>query len=1025
MRPLRLKLQAFGPFAASEEIDFTRLGERAFFLIHGPTGAGKTTLLDAICFALYGDTSGGERSAQDMRSANADPALRTEVTFEFSLGGQRYMATRSPAQERPKLRGEGTVKETPKAQLDVMGDAGWTSKASQPNKVDDFVRNLLGFDSSQFRQVIVLPQGRFRELLTADSKSRQAILERLFRTELYRRVEELLKGQAAGIRQEAERLRIEQTALLQQYQLESVDALREQAAGLQAQLAELQQRDVAARTALEVATLATRQGEQTDARLREQRDTEAAHAALMAQRPEMEAQRQRLQAARRAMQVQPFEQHLGQAVQEHQQAQQALAAASARSADCAAVSTTAAAGLEAEVARAGERQTAQKQVTELEAMLPQAQRLGVLQQELAAAARQQAQAGAAHAGALQAQQQVTATLRQAEAGLAQAQEGARGLETIQLKQAGLAQQATTLDKYAATLAQCEQARRQADADQLAAQQAAQQQAASLLRLRETEQAWRAGQAARLAAGLQDGQACAVCGSTAHPQLARHVDAPVSDEALDLAREAARLADQAAQAAASRAQGASLAAMHRQEQLDELREAAGAMGMPDGAAQDPAAARQQLAGAIQALRQQQQAAEAAAGRCQPLAAEVERQQAALTAAEAAIRAAEAAVQDAGQRHAKLQGEWQAASTQVPPDRREPERLAAALAQARRDLAAREAALAAAQAADKQAGVGLAAALAAQAAAQASLATHAKRETQAGAAFASALEQAGFVTRQAYAEARMPGAQMEQAEAQVNRFDLDLAAAGDRRERAAIAARDLAPPDLAALRQAQADAAGALEALVRQQADLHRSRENLLQCQQRLDALASKGADIERSYAVLGRLAEVANGNNPRRMTFQRFVLATLLDEVLEAASLRLMRMSRNRYELQRVRQQGDQRTAGGLDLEVFDHDTGMARPANTLSGGEGFLASLSLALGLADVVQSRAGGIQLDTLFVDEGFGTLDPESLDFAIRTLIDLQHAGRLVGIISHVAELRERIDVRLEIRAGAGGSRAELQLP
>ncbi|WP_459573370.1 AAA family ATPase, partial [Cupriavidus sp. 8B] len=354
MRPLRLKLQAFGPFAASEEIDFSRLGDRAFFLIHGPTGAGKTTLLDAICFALYGDTSGGERSAQDMRSANADPGLRTEVTFEFSLAGQRYLATRSPAQERPKLRGEGTVKETPKAQLDVMGDAGWTSKASQPNKVDDFVRNLLGFDSSQFRQVIVLPQGRFRELLTADSKSRQAILERLFRTELYRRVEELLKGQAAGIRQEAERLRIEQTALLQQYQLESVDALREQAAGLQARLAELQLRDVAARTVLELATLATRQGEQTDARLREQRDTEAAHAALMAQRPDIEAQRQRLQAARRAMQVQPFEQHLGLAVQEHQQAQQALAAASARAADCAAVSATAAAGLEAEAARAGD-----------------------------------------------------------------------------------------------------------------------------------------------------------------------------------------------------------------------------------------------------------------------------------------------------------------------------------------------------------------------------------------------------------------------------------------------------------------------------------------------------------------------------------------------------------------------------------------------------------------------------------------------------------------------------------------------
>ncbi|MGT2432482.1 AAA family ATPase [Cupriavidus basilensis] len=384
MRPLRLKLQAFGPFAASEEIDFSQLGERAFFLIHGPTGAGKTTLLDAICFALYGDTSGGERSAQDMRSANADPGLRTEVTFEFSLAGQRYLATRSPAQERPKLRGEGTVKETPKAQLDTMGEGGWTSVASQPNKVDDHVRSLLGFDSSQFRQVIVLPQGRFRELLTADSKSRQAILERLFRTELYRRVEELLKGQAAGIRQQAERLRIEQTALLQQYQLESVDALREQAAALQVRLDALRQRDGAARTMLELATLASKQGEQTEARLREQRETEAAYAARMAQRPEVEIERQRLLAARRAAQVQPFEQHLGQAAQEHLQAQQALATANARASESAVASAAAAAALEAEMARAGGSAGGAKRVTELEADAPQAQRLGVLQQDLQA-----------------------------------------------------------------------------------------------------------------------------------------------------------------------------------------------------------------------------------------------------------------------------------------------------------------------------------------------------------------------------------------------------------------------------------------------------------------------------------------------------------------------------------------------------------------------------------------------------------------------------------------------------------------
>ncbi|RWA49544.1 hypothetical protein AU476_30230 [Cupriavidus sp. UYMSc13B] len=206
-----MTLQAFGPFAATEQVDFTRLGEQAFVLIHGPTGAGKTTLLDAICFALYGDTSGGERSAQAMRSANAAPALRTEVTLEFSLGAQRWRVVRSPVQERPKQRGEGWVTEPARAQLDLHDGNDWVSKAGQPAKVSDAVRDLLGFDSAQFRQVIVLPQGRFRELLTASSQARQAILERLFRTELYRRVEELLKAEAAGIRRDAERITISAT----------------------------------------------------------------------------------------------------------------------------------------------------------------------------------------------------------------------------------------------------------------------------------------------------------------------------------------------------------------------------------------------------------------------------------------------------------------------------------------------------------------------------------------------------------------------------------------------------------------------------------------------------------------------------------------------------------------------------------------------------------------------------------------------------------------------------------------------
>lgn len=179
-------------------------------------------------------------------------------------------------------------------------------------------------------------------------------------------------------------------------------------------------------------------------------------------------------------------------------------------------------------------------------------------------------------------------------------------------------------------------------------------------------------------------------------------------------------------------------------------------------------------------------------------------------------------------------------------------------------------------------------------------------------------------------------------------------------------------------------------------------------------------LQEAYQTAASLAETARGNNPSRLTFSAFVLQAILDDVLQAANLRLTSMSRGRYSLSRTGDVLDARRENGLNIEVTDSFTGVARPVKTLSGGELFLASLSLALGLSDVVQAYAGGIRLDTILVDEGFGTLDSEALDMAIRTLTDLQKGGRLVGIISHVSELRERITARLEVIPGQRGSKA-----
>ncbi|TPQ30362.1 AAA family ATPase [Cupriavidus pinatubonensis] len=1020
MRPLHLTMQAFGPFSGTEAIDFTRLGEQAFFLIHGPTGAGKTTLLDAVCFALYGDTSGGERSAQAMRSANAAPGLRTEVALEFSLGEKRYRVVRSPAQERPKQRGEGMVNETLKAQLDAWDGDGWVSKAGQPAKVTEAVRELLGFDSAQFRQVIVLPQGRFRELLTASSQARQSILERLFRTELYRRVEELLKGEAAGIKREAERIGDQRQALLGQFEMESTETLAAGIAQLQQELGDLQQQEQAARATLAAAQSALQAGEQVEARLRERADAQAAHDALLARKATVDEQRVRLQAARRAAQAWPAVQQMETAQRDQQTAQGAVEQAAGALRQQQAEAAHSGERLQAELARGDAREAAQRRVMEFEALLPRARQLGSLRQSLDAAQKQQGDTVAARDRAAQSLAQRQAELASSEEEQRRAQMLAAQAQALSLQLQAVQARAKQIARYRQTGQAVAKAREAFARSDAAATRAATGRESARAVLAATESAWRTGQAARLAAALTAGDTCPVCGGTDHPSLAQHSGELVSDDALEHARIASREADDLVLRAANARHAAQADVERLSEQLAELEADIG-----DGALRTVESTAQALAAQTAELERDLAAAQASAARLQRMPAVIEERRSALATADDLHRKACAAVESAAQALAQLQGEWRAACAQLPEDLRVPQAIEAALQQVRKQMAVLVAALESAQAADKHATAALARA---EAASQSALATQVRtgeRLQEARSAADAMLAASGFADMAAFSAARLDAAAMEGLDDAVRRYDEALAVAAHGLSRAIAAAEGLSAPDIDGLRTAASTAAAGVEDLVRRQADRGRMRDNLLQCQRQLDALAAANSEIEARYAVLGRLAEVANGNNPRRMTFQRFVLATLLDEVLEAASVRLLAMSRGRYTLQRVREQTDQRSAGGLDLEVFDYDTGAARPANTLSGGEGFLASLSLALGLADVVQSRSGGIQLDTLFVDEGFGTLDPESLDFAIRTLLDLQQAGRLVGIISHVAELRERIDVRLEVKPGAAGSRAVMQLP
>ena len=295
-----------------------------------------------------------------------------------------------------------------------------------------------------------------------------------------------------------------------------------------------------------------------------------------------------------------------------------------------------------------------------------------------------------------------------------------------------------------------------------------------------------------------------------------------------------------------------------------------------------------------------------------------------------------------------------------------------------------------------------------------------------AFDRAIETAGFDDAAGYRNARADLAQIDGLRQAVSEHEQGVTRARSRIAEIDAELGENARPDVEA---SEARLETAHQALEQARETETRLSERLKFDRDRVARLDQLEAEIARTQEVIrriGRMAAVASGDNAPRISFERYVMAELLDEILDSATARLALMSRGRYALYRDTEAGDQRKRGGLDIVVHDDHTGKLRPASTLSGGEGFLASLALALGTSDIVQARSGGVRIDALYIDEGFGSLDSETLDQAMQVILDLQRrTNRVVGMISHVAEMRERIPARLEVTGGRAGSRVQVRLP
>ncbi|MFW5417174.1 SMC family ATPase [Nocardiopsis sp. CNT-189] len=1002
MRLHSLTVQAFGPFAGAEEVDFDRLGAAGLFLVHGPTGAGKTSVLDAVCFALYGGVPGVRGAARSLQSTHAPPSLRPEAALEFTVRGRRLRITRSPAWRRPKKRGSGTTEEKAKVTVAEYTGGTWRPITLRPDEAGQFVSDLLGVNLKQFCQVVLLPQGEFARFLRAPARERRDSLEQIFGTGVFTDVEKWLAehsaalGRAAGsaeasVLNTARLLAEAARSPLPEAAEEDPDSLVPWAAELASATA-ADARDAAPITAGAVAArdrarTALEQGRSVLERRRRRAAAAAREAELAARAAERAAWDAELAAAERAAPVAPL---LRAAENRRVELEKAELAAAER--------TSLAGGLagapeprpaaepagsvpasDADRLRTAERGR-RDEIARLKHLLDDAERLTALRGEVrgldgrAAGARRDRERLAARTAELPGRRaELAAGLEELRARTGPREAAVEALEAARRRHRA----AADTERLSAELAEAVR-RRTAAVD---AAQAARDALLDLRRLRIE------GMAAELAAELGSGSPCPVCGSVEHPAPAEGGPSRPSPEDEERAQARSDAAD-SGRAEAERLESSLT------ERLAAARELAGgldAQGAEERVRTRRAALDELEAAAAQAAR--------TAERIAALDAELER-----------VRAEEA----------RLDRELAELTERRAARGAEAERIAARLDAARGDdpdLPARVARL------EEEAGLLHAAAEALDRRTAAAGELH-----DAEAEARRAREEAGFPDAAAVRAAERTEAERRAVRERARGHDDELAAVRAVLADPATAEAWAAPePDAAALRAALEAAEAAADHAVSWRDRLQRRARDLADLRAELDRRLTGSRPARERHRVADGLARLAAGTSPANresVPLSSYVLAARLELVVAAANDRLATMSGRRYELRHTvdKAAGDRtRSGGGLGLRVIDAWTGQERDPATLSGGETFIASLALALGLADVAGEESGGTDIGTLFIDEGFGTLDEETLEEVLDVLDRLRDGGRAVGVVSHVADLRSRIPAKLRVLKSPSGSRLE----
>lgn len=1040
MRPLKLTIKAFGPYAETEVIDFTELGNRTMFVISGKTGAGKTTIFDAISYAIYGKASGEDRNGPELRSQFAKDDLLTEVSLDFSLRGKVYSITRSPQQLKPKEKGDGYTSIGAKAEL-YMWDAEGEKKllASKINDVEEKIKEIMLIDANQFRQILMIPQGEFRKLLTSDSKDKELILQRLFHTQLYKMVEDKLKEEANELKKSVEEQVQARNEAIRRIQAVTNDELREYVAAgsdndtiimplltaeiagmgeLLGQLSEELKEKVKQQDSLKGMLF---EAEETLKQLQKKEELKEKKALLESQVDWFLEKERQVQRAQKAAILAKQEELCHRLKSELDRLNANLATLKAEVGNLTSLKAQSEMSLQIEIEREADRQTAQEEVNRLVNMKEDVYSFASLMKEVA---KVETSLQTARNNQVTTDRNLELTEQQLKLLQQQKEEIEKGqLAFVENKQLieKLQSELERLDKFENLLGRHHKAKQELQIITGRYENTAARFQDAKALVEELEQKWLHGQASLLAAQLHEGEACPVCGSEHHPVKAVLHDGSVpSEEDMKAAKaQAAKWEKEKSLDEAKLYQCQSAENTQRETVEEVLKEIRGYRA--EFSEPDLPLLKSELLAEKNSLQETQRKLAEKMNKLDLVKRELGNQELEKQKLQKAIQLLGNEVSELTVQYTEKKTILTRMMNTIPENLRSESAYEKALAISKNCYDALIKQLEEAQRHLQSVNAKLAAESARLQDAEKHFDSKQQELTTEREIFKNNLVEQGFENYNVYHASKLSEAVIRGLEAEIRGFREELRSVSDRLNELTEKLMNVKTPDVDGLKNELAIIDSEIAALNRNYTDLFVKKRDNEEIFNRVEKLNENMKVLEERYKLIGHLYEITKGQNSFRITFERYVLAAFLDDILQEANHRLKKMTSGRFQLLRKTDRAKGNAQSGLELLVFDQYTGQERHVKTLSGGESFKASLSLALGLADVVQNYAGGVSLETMFIDEGFGTLDPESLEQAIEALMDIQSSGRLVGIISHVPELKERIDARLEVIAGQAGSRTE----